>query len=90
VRATAILARWGGEEFLILDHVSGPYDDLLMAERLRLSLTQDTLSVSLDAGSSLSRLLGVVRYPFSERSLQALDVIESLPRLNRLYPSVFF
>ena len=67
VRATAILARWGGEEFLILDHVSGPYDDLLMAERLRLSLTQDTLSVSLDAGSPLSLSLGVVRYPFSER-----------------------
>ena len=67
VRATAILARWGGEEFLILDHVSGPYDDLLMAERLRLSITQDTLSVRLDAGSPLSLSLGVVRYPFSER-----------------------
>jgi diguanylate cyclase (GGDEF)-like protein len=67
VRATAILARWGGEEFLILDHVSGPYDDLLMAERLRLSITQDTLSVRLVAGSPLSLSLGVVRYPFSER-----------------------
>jgi diguanylate cyclase (GGDEF)-like protein len=64
VRATAILARWGGEEFLILDHVSGPYDDLLMAERLRLSIMQDTLS---DGGSPLSLSLGVVRYPFSER-----------------------
>ena len=67
VRATAILARWGGEEFLILDHVNGPYDDLLMAERLRLSIMQDTLSVSLDAGGPLSLSLGVVRYPFSER-----------------------
>jgi diguanylate cyclase (GGDEF)-like protein len=73
VRATAILARWGGEEFLILDHVSGQYDDLLMAERLRLSIMQDTLPVIVESGSPLSLSLGVVRYPFSEGYPDLLD-----------------
>jgi diguanylate cyclase (GGDEF)-like protein len=84
VRATAILARWGGEEFLILDHVSGPYDDLLMAQRLRLSLTQGTLSVSLDAGSPLLLSLGVVRYPFSERYPELLNWDHGLALADRV------
>ena len=71
VRATAILARWGGEEFLILDHVSGQYDDLLMAERLRLSIAQERMPV--DVGSPLSLSLGLVRYPFSESYPDLLD-----------------
>ena len=73
VRATAILARWGGEEFLVLDHVTGPYDDLLMAERLRLSITQDALPVIVETGNPLSLSLGVVRYPFSEGYPDLLD-----------------
>ena len=73
VRATAILARWGGEEFLILDHVTGQYDDLLMAERLRLSITQDVLPAILESGGNLSLSLGLVRYPFSERYPDLLD-----------------
>jgi diguanylate cyclase (GGDEF)-like protein len=73
VRATAILARWGGEEFLILDHVTGQYDDLLMAERLRLSIMQDALPVIVESGSPLSLSLGVVRYPFSESYPDLLD-----------------
>ena len=73
VRATAILARWGGEEFLILDHVTGAHDDLLMAERLRLSIMQDTLPVIVEAGRALSLSLGVVRYPFSEGYPGLLD-----------------
>ena len=73
VRATAILARWGGEEFLILDHVNGPYDDVLMAERLRLSIMQDTPPVIAEAGRPLSLSLGVVRYPFSESYPDLLD-----------------
>jgi predicted signal transduction protein with EAL and GGDEF domain len=73
VRATAILARWGGEEFLILDHVTGHSDDLLMAERLRLSIMQDALPVILESDSRLSLSLGVVRYPFSERYPDLLD-----------------
>ena len=73
VRATAILARWGGEEFLILDHVTGLYDDLLMAERLRLSIMEDTLPINAGAGRRLSLSLGVVRYPFSEGYPALLD-----------------
>ena len=66
VRATAILARWGGEEFLVLDHVTEPYEDLLMAERLRRSIIQDDSPVIAESGRVLSLSLGVVRYPFSE------------------------
>lgn len=73
VRATAMLARWGGEEFLILDHVTGPQEDLLMAERLRRSLIEDCPAIILETGRPLSLSLGVVRYPFSEAIPQLVD-----------------
>jgi len=65
VRATAILARWGGEEFLILDHVTGSQEDLMMAERLRRAVADDCQPILLELGRPLSLSLGVVRYPFS-------------------------
>ncbi len=73
VRATAILARWGGEEFLILDHVTGAQEDLLMAERLRCSLLENAPPIVIEMGRSLSLSLGVVRYPFSETFPELLD-----------------
>ncbi len=73
VRATAILSRWGGEEFLILDHVTGPQEDLLMAERLRLSLLQESALEVLKTTLPLSLSLGVVRYPFSDSFPNLLD-----------------
>ena len=68
VRATAVLARWGGEEFLVLDHVTAPYEDVLMAERLRQSLIDDNSPVIKETGRTLSLSLGVVRYPFLNAS----------------------
>jgi len=65
VRATALLARWGGEEFLILDHVTEPLEDVLMAERLRHAIVDDCQPIFLQIGRPLSLSLGVVRYPFS-------------------------
>jgi diguanylate cyclase (GGDEF)-like protein len=73
VRATAILARWGGEEFLILDHVSGPQEDLVMVERLRKSIIDDTPPVVIEASRPLSLSLGLVRYPFAESCPELLD-----------------
>ncbi len=73
VRATAILARWGGEEFLVLDHVTTPYEDVLMAERLRQSIIDDNSPVIAETGRALSLSLGVVRYPFSETYPDMLD-----------------
>ena len=73
VRATAVLARWGGEEFLILDHVTAPFEDVLMAERLRLSLIDDNSPVLVETGRTLSLSLGVVRYPFSDNFPELLD-----------------
>lgn len=55
----------GGEEFLVLDHVTGPYEDLLMAERLRRAVVEDSQQTILEAGRPLSLSLGLVRYPFS-------------------------
>jgi diguanylate cyclase (GGDEF)-like protein len=78
VRATAILARWGGEEFLILDHVAEPREDLLMAERLRCSLLENCPPIAVEMGRSLSLSLGVVRYPFSEAFPDLLDWDQSL------------
>jgi diguanylate cyclase (GGDEF)-like protein len=65
VRATAILARWGGEEFLVLDHVTDPEEELLMAERLRLAILDECQPIFGEIGRSLTLSLGVVRYPFS-------------------------
>jgi diguanylate cyclase (GGDEF)-like protein len=73
VRATAILARWGGEEFLILDHVTTSQDDLLMAERLRCSLLENAPAIVVEMGRSLSLSLGIVCYPFSESFPELLD-----------------
>ncbi len=73
VRATAILARWGGEEFLVLDHVVSPSEELQMAERLRQSMVQDGSPVTIETGRGLSLSLGVVRYPFSEAFPELLD-----------------
>lgn len=73
VRATAVLARWGGEEFLILDHVTEPHEDLLMAERLRRSILDDCCPSNFDSRLPLSLSLGVVRYPFSEAYPELLD-----------------
>jgi diguanylate cyclase (GGDEF)-like protein len=73
VRATAILARWGGEEFLVLDHVTGPQEDVLMAERLRLSILNECQTIFLEIGRSVSLSLGVVRYPFSVGYPDLLD-----------------
>jgi diguanylate cyclase (GGDEF)-like protein len=73
VRATAVLARWGGEEFLILDHVTAPLEDLLMAERLRFSLIDDNSPVLVETGRTLSLSLGVVRFPFSDNFPELLD-----------------
>ncbi len=73
VRATAILARWGGEEFLILDHVTSPQEDLLMAERLRCSLLENAPAIVTETSRSLSLSLGVVRYPFCEAFPELLD-----------------
>jgi diguanylate cyclase (GGDEF)-like protein len=74
VRATAMLARWGGEEFLILDHVTAAQEDLLMAERLRRSILEDCPAIVLATGRTLSLSLGVVRYPFSDAIPQLLDL----------------
>ena len=82
VRATAILARWGGEEFLILDHVIGPDEDLLMAERLRCSILDERQPIFLEIGRSVSLSLGVVRYPFS-RSLSRVAELGPLPGTGR-------
>jgi predicted signal transduction protein with EAL and GGDEF domain len=65
VRATAILARWGGEEFLVLDHVTGPQEDLLMAERLRLAILDECQPIFREICRTVTLSLGVVRYPFS-------------------------
>jgi two-component system, sensor histidine kinase LadS len=73
VRATAILARWGGEEFLVLDHVTGPYEDILMAERLRHSIMHDTAPVVAETGRPLTLSLGIARFPFSETFPDLLD-----------------
>jgi diguanylate cyclase (GGDEF)-like protein len=73
VRATAILARWGGEEFLVLDHVVAHQEDLQMAERLRRSVLQHDSELIRRTGRSLSLSLGFVRFPFSERHPNLLD-----------------
>jgi len=73
VRATAILARWGGEEFLIVDRVTEPYEDLLMAERLRCSITTASLPAMIEKAYPLTLSLGLVRYPFSETFPDLLD-----------------
>jgi diguanylate cyclase (GGDEF)-like protein len=66
VRATAMLARWGGEEFLIVDRATAPNEDLLMAERLRCAIATATLPVMIEKADPLTLSLGLVRYPFSE------------------------
>lgn len=73
VRATALLARWGGEEFLVLDHVTGAYEDIRMAERLRVAIVHEDSAVFAHLGRPMSLSIGVVRYPFTESHPDLLD-----------------
>jgi diguanylate cyclase (GGDEF)-like protein len=71
VRGTTILARWGGEEFLIVDRIQAREDDLQAAARLHQALLEQP--ARSEFASSVTGSIGVVRYPFSIRYPQLLS-----------------
>ena len=67
IRGTTQLARWGGEEFLLLDRVVPTDDDLQFAERLRRVIAEDESLRTPDGDGHLTISLGVARFPLSRQ-----------------------
>ncbi len=67
IRGSTQLARWGGEEFLLLDRVVPTDDDLQFAERLRRVVAEDVSLRAPDGEGQLTLSLGLARFPLSRR-----------------------
>ncbi len=65
IRGTTQLARWGGEEFLLLDRALPEDDDQQFAERLRRVIAEDSSLRTEDGAIQITASFGLARYPLS-------------------------
>jgi diguanylate cyclase (GGDEF)-like protein len=63
-RSADTVIRWGGDEFLIIGHSSGPIATENLAERLRSELARHTYELGNGALGKLSGSIGFAHYPF--------------------------
>lgn len=73
LRGSTILARWGGEEFLLLDRVAPTDNDQQFAERLRRVISNDPDLKGSDQAFQLTVSLGFARYPLCREYPDLLD-----------------
>jgi len=64
MRQSDSVARWGGEEFLIITRQSRPGDSFALAERIRQAIEQDAFAVSPDVRVKKTISIGFCHYPF--------------------------
>lgn len=83
IRGGTTLARWGGEEFLLIEHLGKRSEDTAFAERIRQFVAEE---VSLSAGESHIRMnvsLGLAHFPLSVRYPELLSWQEVLILADR-------
>ncbi|MGB3209155.1 MAG: diguanylate cyclase [Desulforhopalus sp.] len=61
-RSYDIVSRWGGEEFLIICARSGPTDSSQLAERLRRTVEEHTVSLSDEVGTRVTISVGIATW----------------------------
>jgi diguanylate cyclase (GGDEF)-like protein len=71
LRETDVLARYGGDEFVVLLPEAGATGAFEVAERIRQSVGRGSLDIS-GTSTRLSVSMGVATYPFDGRTLDAL------------------
>jgi diguanylate cyclase (GGDEF)-like protein len=64
-RASDTIARWGGEEFLIVCRATPPRDGAVLAERIRAAVEAQTFA----NGLTVTRSIGLAALPFEGREL---------------------
>ncbi len=64
MRQSDTIARWGGEEFLIITRQSGPGDALQLAERIRQHIEKTVFSIAAENKIRKTISIGYAQYPF--------------------------
>lgn len=82
-RGGAILARWGGEEFLIVDHLRKRSEDTALAERMRCLVAQEHRLDWREREIGMTMSLGLAHFPLSTRHPELLTWQEVLILADR-------
>lgn len=83
IRGSTILARWGGEEFLLVDRLRGREEDGAFAERMRQLIANDVQLALSDGELRMTMSLGLAHFPFSKKYPELLSWQEVLTLADR-------
>ena len=81
IRKTDLLARIGGEEFIILCNQSNDYDGILIAEKVRNTIENTVFTYEKTTKVPVTMSFGVANYSKNIKSVQELMELSD----NRLY-----
>lgn len=70
IRRSDVVTRWGGDEFLIIGHVSSFDGAKALAEKIRTALVSEVYRVGPDREGRLSGSIGVAAIPFVEDAVR--------------------
>lgn len=83
IRGGAILARWGGEEFLLIDRLRERSNDVLFAERMRRLVAEENRLKVPGGELRITMSLGLAHFPLSTRYPELLTWQEILILADR-------
>lgn len=83
LRGSAILARWGGEEFLLIDRLRKREEDIAFAERLRRLVAEEHRLAVPGGEIGMTMSLGLAHFPLSTRYPELLSWQEVLILADR-------
>lgn len=83
IRGGTILARWGGEEFLLIEHLGNRGEDAAFAERMRQFVAEEVRVSVPDGEIRMNISLGLAHFPVSVRYPQLLSWQEVLILADR-------
>lgn len=83
VRGGTILARWGGEEFLLVERLRNRNEDAAVAERVRQIIEAEVITPGLAGQTRMTMSLGLAHFPFSTTYPELLSWQEVLILADR-------
>jgi diguanylate cyclase (GGDEF)-like protein len=72
-RQSDYLIRWGGEEFLVVGRFISSTTTLLLAERLRAKVEQNTFKIDTSVTIKVTCSIGFAAYPFDTKQIDAFE-----------------